>query len=179
MFHVIRKHHLLHLMRYAIGQRFMGGDDFFLRGQAMKNVEFGRCVSGFEHEDLHVARKVIIETGQVFPQPLMVDGFLAEVPVHRMNQKACVRGCDAPACRQKHDDAHRFDIARVDCAKRYWQRLQERVEREAKIGAAPASGQVQEKGGGTLVDSFKAAIPEALGRCLVDLAMKMHDVFSH
>lgn len=57
--------------------------------------------------------------------------------------------------------------------------VQERVEREAKIGAAPASGQVQEKGGGTLVDSFKAAIPEALGRCLVDLAMKMHDVFSH
>jgi len=157
----------------------MGGDDLFLRRQAMKNIEFGRCVSGFEHEDLHVARKVIVEAGQVFSQSLMVDGFLAEVPVHRMNQKACVRRCDAPACRQKHDDAHRLDIAGVDCAKRYGQGLQERVEREAKIGAAPASGQVQEKGGGTLVDSFKAAIPEALGRCLVDLAMKMHDVFSH
>jgi hypothetical protein len=30
-----------------------------------------------------------------------------------------------------------------------------------------------------LIDGFQATVPEALGRSLIDLAMEMHDVFSH
>ncbi|MNN86958.1 hypothetical protein D3C81_2044400 [compost metagenome] len=93
-------------MSNAVGQGFMGGDDFFFCGKAMKNIEFGLCVSRFDVENLHVTRQVVVEARQVFAQALMVDRFLAEVPVHRVNQKARVGRGDTPACRQEHDDAH-------------------------------------------------------------------------
>ena len=32
---------------------------------------------------------------------------------------------------------------------------------------------------GPLIDRFQAAIPEALSRSLIDLAMKMYDVLCH
>ncbi|MNE49871.1 hypothetical protein D3C80_1444200 [compost metagenome] len=86
---------------------------------------------------------------------------------------------NTPACRQEHDDAQGFDVARVDSAQRHRQRLQEGVESEAKVGAAPARGQIEQKRGGTLVDGFQATVAEALGGSLIDLAVKMHDVFSH
>lgn len=86
---------------------------------------------------------------------------------------------DTPAGRQEHDDAHGLDVARVDRAERYRQRLEEGIEGEAKVGATPARGQVEQQRGGALVDGFQTTVAEALGGALIDLAVKMHDVFSH
>ena len=87
----------------------------------MENIQFGFCLSGLEGENLYIAREVVVEARQVLAQALMVDRFLTEIPVHRVNQKARVRRGDAPACRQKHDDAHRLDVARIYRAQRHRQ----------------------------------------------------------
>lgn len=87
----------------------------------MKNIQLGIRIGGLQGIDLHVTRQVVIQTGQVLAQALMVHRTLTEVPVHRVNQKSRVRRGDSSVCRQEHDDAHGFNVAGVDRAQRYRQ----------------------------------------------------------